>query len=213
MLTMGTVLLYFLMVVTIATLNVNGLRDPTKRDIIFSYLTRRKIGITLMQETHSEFKDEKAWRNQWGGDIMFSHGSTNSKGVAILVAPKTGLQLTNGESDTEGRWVKGDIIWEEQKLYLISIYAPNFLYPRVHFLKILWGNFLSLITLLWQVISTVKPSLTRRIKVLLFCKISSPRMILLTLGTISILKIQGTHFTINILKDPAGLIIFLFRGH
>ena len=137
---MGTVLLYFVMVVTIATLNVNGLRDPTKRDIIFSYLTRRKIGITLMQETHSESKDEKAWRNQWGGDIMFSHGSTNSKGVAILVAPKTGLQLTNGESDTEGRWVKGDIIWEEKKLSLISIYAPNLLYPRVHLFEDIMGK-------------------------------------------------------------------------
>ena len=123
------------MAITIATLNVNGLRDSLKRDLIFDYLTRQKIGISLIQETHSESRDEVSWQKQWGGDIFFSHGSRQSKGVAILVSNKIGLKLTNKECDTEGRWVKGQIHWNEQNISLVSVYAPNNLYLRRHFFQ------------------------------------------------------------------------------
>ena len=38
----------------------------------------------MLQETHSETISEKEWRKQWGKHIEFSHGTRNSKGVAIL---------------------------------------------------------------------------------------------------------------------------------
>ena len=66
---------------TIATINVNGMRDNLKRSIIFDYLTRRKFNIALIQETHSEKEDEYTWRKQWTGEIHFSHGTRQSKGV------------------------------------------------------------------------------------------------------------------------------------
>ena len=61
-------MLYFsvilLMACAIGSLNVNGLRDYHKRDLLFNYLTRKKIAVICLQETHSVEDDEMAWRQQ-----------------------------------------------------------------------------------------------------------------------------------------------------
>lgn len=130
------------MAYTIATLNVNGLRDAQKRDMVFEYLSRRKADIVFLQETHSEKKDEDLWRKQWGGKIIFSHGKNNSKGVAILTSRKSGLNIINSQSDSQGRWVKGDINVGGNTVSFISIYAPNIASTRKQFL-VEFGNALS----------------------------------------------------------------------
>ena len=42
----------------IVTLNVNGLRNKQKRDILFNHLNREKYDIICLQETHSAPIDE-----------------------------------------------------------------------------------------------------------------------------------------------------------
>ena len=34
--------------------------------------------------TYLKVSDEAVWRNEWGGEIYFSHGTSHSKGVCIL---------------------------------------------------------------------------------------------------------------------------------
>ena len=46
------------------------------------------------KEIYSEQKDENVWRNEWGGDIFFSHGSTHSRGVCILINPSSRHTVT-----------------------------------------------------------------------------------------------------------------------
>ena len=53
---------------------------------IFNYLTKHSSpkSIIFLQETHSTEKAESVWTNQWGcgrGSILFSHGTSGSKGV------------------------------------------------------------------------------------------------------------------------------------
>ena len=67
--------------------NVRGIRDQIKRRSIFSYLKDQKANIYFLQETYSERADENIWRNEWGGALFFSHGTTHSKGVCILINP------------------------------------------------------------------------------------------------------------------------------
>ena len=43
-----------------------------------------KNAFVFLQETHSLVSDENQWQTEWGSDIIFSHGSNNSRGVAIL---------------------------------------------------------------------------------------------------------------------------------
>ena len=114
-------------------MNVNGLRDDLKRDMIFDYLSRRKFNIVFLQETHSVCDDEISWSNQWKGKIYFSHGKRNSCGVAILISDKSGLLLNDIIRDKEGRWIKGNIQWNSDTVSLASVYAPNIACHRVVF--------------------------------------------------------------------------------
>ena len=42
------------------------------------------VGI-ILQEIHCTTKHQEIWKRDWGGEIYFSDGSTNSRGVAILL--------------------------------------------------------------------------------------------------------------------------------
>ena len=57
----------------ILSLNVRGIREQTKRRSIFSYLKNQNANIYFPQETYSEPADEILWKNEWGGELFFSH--------------------------------------------------------------------------------------------------------------------------------------------
>ena len=44
------------------------------------YLKDQKADFCFLQETFSKASDEVIWRNEWGGQIYFSHGTCHSKG-------------------------------------------------------------------------------------------------------------------------------------
>ena len=64
--------------VPILSLNVRGIRDQIKRRSILSYLKDQKANIYFLQETYSEPKDEAIWKQKWGGELFFSHGTKYS---------------------------------------------------------------------------------------------------------------------------------------
>lgn len=67
----------------ISSFNCNGLANISKRNDIFTWLNDKSdIQIVCMQETHSNSENELQWRS---GDIYFSHGLKNSRGVMILI--------------------------------------------------------------------------------------------------------------------------------
>ena len=51
----------------VATLNVNGLADKRKRNIIFDYIRNKKYDITCLQETHGTNQTTEQWSKEWGG--------------------------------------------------------------------------------------------------------------------------------------------------
>ena len=51
---------------SIATLNVDGIRDDDKRARIFEYLRSLKHDFFLLQETHVQTEDIEAWSAEWG---------------------------------------------------------------------------------------------------------------------------------------------------
>ena len=62
--------------------------------------------IVCSQETHSTKKDVLLWKYQWHGDMIFTHGSSNQKG--ILAAFRYGLEykmLSLEVVDDEGRFI------------------------------------------------------------------------------------------------------------
>jgi len=68
----------------IVSINVRGLRDAKRRVSLFNWLRRQHFDVIFIQETHSEVDCEIKWQNEWGGKIIMSHGSNNSKGTMIM---------------------------------------------------------------------------------------------------------------------------------
>ena len=79
----------------------------------------------MLQETHSDPNCEKIWKNEWGGEIIFSHGTTSARGIAVLIAKNSNMLVKNVYRDTEGRLIILDLEQNEQKLCIAAIYAPN----------------------------------------------------------------------------------------
>ena len=77
----------------IISFNVKGLRDYKERRKIFNYAKKHttRNGIVFFQEAHSSREIENAWAHQWGGKVIYSHGSNDSRGV--LIAFREGLDI------------------------------------------------------------------------------------------------------------------------
>ena len=56
-----------------------GLRNDTKRKETMLHF-RGKADIICMQECHNTEDVSKFWKNEWKGDIRWSHGLTDSRG-------------------------------------------------------------------------------------------------------------------------------------
>ena len=95
------------------------------------YLKNQKVTIFNLQETFSKQEDEKAWSAEWGGKILFSHGSEHSKGVTILVNPNSTFQLSTVEIDSHGRYIIAKLQIEETILHTY-IHTSCFLLTYMH---------------------------------------------------------------------------------
>ena len=71
--------------IKLLSFNVRGLSNFKKRTAIFSWCRKQKANLIFLQETHSSKEREAQWKKEWGAEILFSHGSTNARGVAVLV--------------------------------------------------------------------------------------------------------------------------------
>jgi len=77
---------------TLMSLNVKGLTNFRKRHTVFTWCRKKNAYIVFLQETHSKEETEVQWRNEWGVDVILSHGNFKSRGVAILL--KKGIDCT-----------------------------------------------------------------------------------------------------------------------
>ena len=105
--------------------NARGLRQSKKRRRLFAYLHRRKSDIILLQESHSCLSDEKYWINEWGGKILFSHGSTSSRGVCLLFNPYLHVNILKQTVNMYGRYLIVDIKFADSIITIVVVYGPN----------------------------------------------------------------------------------------
>ena len=116
------------------SLNVKGLRDNFKREMIFQWIRQESTDICFLQETHCYSEnDVKEWSNQWAGKAYWSPGTNNSKGVGILFKEKLDIDVSNIKCDKDGRYLSVFITIDDAKLNLVNIYAPNDAAARANF--------------------------------------------------------------------------------
>ncbi len=110
------------------SLNTRGLRDNKKRVGLFHWLKRYKSGnssFVFLQETHSDPDQETRWKREWGADILFSHGESNARGVAILCPATIPGEIVKVDCDSDGRIIIIELNEDGRKTLLCNVYAPT----------------------------------------------------------------------------------------
>ena len=112
------------MAVSIATINVNGLRDCNKRMGFLHWLSHLSLDIVCLQEVHVLTSAEgSSWFDSFGYRSFVSPGSNHARGTVILFRPT--FSLSGSFCDTEGRFVLCDFSFRGKFFRVASLYAPN----------------------------------------------------------------------------------------
>lgn len=116
--------------INFVTNNVNGLSTSrTKRIKHFLHLKNiiKNKGFIFLQETHSTITSAKAFKEDFGKDneIFFSHGTSNSCGVAIGICGKFEYLIKNKITDERGRFLIISLAIGKSDYVLINLYNEN----------------------------------------------------------------------------------------
>lgn len=112
------------MALKLVSLNVNCLQSKAKRRSIFKTCREAKYEFSLLQETHSTTDIESTWRAEWGGQILFSHGDSNSRGIAILIRKGSEFVVEQFKMDTNGRYLVVRLVRDQEKFLLATFTRP-----------------------------------------------------------------------------------------
>ena len=109
---------------------------------MFSYLKEKldTNGIFALQETHSTPSIEEEWKKQWDGKLLFSHGSSSSKGCMIGFTKNLDVNIEKTTCDKNGRILISDITLESKKYTIINLYNANNEQDQINTLNSLKDN-------------------------------------------------------------------------
>ena len=112
-------------VLSIITLNLNGLNAPTKRQRLAEWIQKQDPYICCLQETHLSTD----WKWKAGKSYFTQIETKNKAGVAILTADKIDFKTKAVKRDKEGHYImiKGSI---QEDITIINIYALNIEAPQ-----------------------------------------------------------------------------------
>ena len=81
--------------------------------------------MLFLQEAHSSSKIERKWKEDFKGNVFFSHGKTNICGVLNAYFGKETFNVKKKEIDKEGRILILDISVNDFQYILINLYNAN----------------------------------------------------------------------------------------
>lgn len=112
-------------ILKVGSLNINGMRDGSKRALLVEFLKLKDTHVTFLQETHSDQKNESEIKLWWEGKTVFSHGTNISAGVAILFSKYLNINIISEVEIEKGRIMLVKAKVNNQLFEFINIYAPN----------------------------------------------------------------------------------------
>ena len=96
-----------LMVLSVLSLNCNGIRDQPKHAGLMQWLRSLPVSVDIvcLQETHClSFSECSLWFQSSGYSCALSCGSVHSCGCVVLFRPS--LSLVNSWGDNDGRYLQ-----------------------------------------------------------------------------------------------------------
>ena len=105
--------------------NIRRMRDANKKERVLTYYQNKPNSILFLQETYTVEGDLVKWENIWKGSVILSHGTANSRGVAILFHKYIKVKIDHQTVDEHGRYIflEGQI--NDNDLALLNYYAPT----------------------------------------------------------------------------------------
>ena len=116
----------------VLTLNVQGVRDRNKQKRVYEWAKQQKANILFLQETHLTDDTFQTFDQQFKGTVFHSFGTSNSRGVAVLIHSSVCHKVLNVYSDSYGRLLIVNIEIDQVTYSL----APNYQCDRNIFLNI-----------------------------------------------------------------------------
>ena len=110
---------------SLITLNVKGLKAPTKRQRLAEWIQKQDPYICCLQETHLKTRDTYRLKVKGWKKIFHVNRDQKKAGVAILTSDKIDVKTKAVKRDKDGHYImtKGSI--QEEDITIINIYAPN----------------------------------------------------------------------------------------
>ena len=101
-----------------------------KRRKVFNHLKKHSShnAVIFLQETHSTKIVKKVWLNKWGcgtGNIIFSHGASDSRGVLIAFREGLDIEIRTWKCDKNGRYIILYANIQGNPILLVNYHAPN----------------------------------------------------------------------------------------
>ena len=91
--------------IRLISLNRRGISNFQKQRTVFIWCRKKRADVIFLQETHSKKEIELQWRNEWGTEVLLSHGSPNARGVAILLNRGVDYCIQSKIIDPLGRFI------------------------------------------------------------------------------------------------------------
>ena len=91
----------------------------------FTWIKKQKVDFAFLKETYSSREIENQWKFQWLGKMLFSHGTTHSKGVLILFSSDLQIDVKNVQGDSEGRYIFVEALVQDTPFLFVNLYAPT----------------------------------------------------------------------------------------
>lgn len=108
---------------SIFSVNVNGLRNHVKRKSLFKKFKEYAYDIICLQETFITDDVASTWKQQWGGEMIYSTGTGRSKGQIILF--KKNLDIEYEILKITDRIILLQVKCNDNFMYICNAYAPN----------------------------------------------------------------------------------------
>ena len=122
------------------SINVNGLRDKSKVDVLSCQCSLLTFDVLLLQETHFTSVDEGFFvAESMRSRGFFSFGTPHSSGVAILINKYLEAEVS-GWHQEGGRLIYVDFLLCRQSFRVVCVYGPNDHVERKAFLASLHSH-------------------------------------------------------------------------
>ena len=119
----------------LTSLNVKGLSNFRKRRTIFLWSRKSKADLVYYKRRTRSLQRRINGENEWGSEMISSHGSSNSNGVAILFKNDIDCSINHKIVDPEGRYIIVKVCIQDKDYVPINAYAPNKDKDQVNFFQ------------------------------------------------------------------------------